>query len=176
MITVAPRRRNHAASGTHALRVGSMMTITSSASAGSRAHSASRSSALVRNRWPDHTIRPVSSAHAARCAARQATSIPSLIFTWLLLDRQHGSHDDEGLRQTFTIRDRHDRDVAKFLTGTAPRTAWTPPDATINRQGVHRSGSNRSHSDAGQAPDPSNLRDRPDHDTPTRAATDYECH
>jgi hypothetical protein len=74
--TVAPRRRNHAASGTQALRVGSITTSTSVASPGSRAQSASSSSARVRNWWPDHTIVPVWSAQAARCAARHAMSIP----------------------------------------------------------------------------------------------------
>jgi hypothetical protein len=78
MITVAPRRRNHAASGTQALRVGSITTV-SSAPAGSDSHSRCRSAADVRNRRPLQANRPASSARLAWCAARQAMSIPSVI-------------------------------------------------------------------------------------------------
>ena len=78
MITVAPRRRNHAANGTQALRVGSITTWTSW-SAGSRDQSSSRSSGVVRNRWRDHSMVPVWSAQAAWWELRQAMSIPSLM-------------------------------------------------------------------------------------------------
>jgi hypothetical protein len=48
MITVAPCRRNQAASGTQALRVGSITTVTA-APAGTCSHSRARSAELVRN-------------------------------------------------------------------------------------------------------------------------------
>jgi hypothetical protein len=65
--TVAPRRRNQPASGTHALRVGSITTNTSAGSvpAGSIAHKRARSDAVVRNRRPVQTNRPCSSARLA---------------------------------------------------------------------------------------------------------------
>ena len=56
-ITFAPRRRNHAASGTQALRIGSITTVTSELS-GSEAHSDSRSSLVVPNRRALHKKRP----------------------------------------------------------------------------------------------------------------------
>jgi hypothetical protein len=80
MTTVAPRRRNQAASGTQALRVGSITTVTE-APGGIDSHSCSRSAGVVRNRRPDQANRPDPSARLAWCAARQATSIPSVICT-----------------------------------------------------------------------------------------------
>ena len=56
-MTVAPRRRNQAASGTQALRVGSITTVTA-AWAGIGAHSCSRSANVVRNLRPDQANRP----------------------------------------------------------------------------------------------------------------------
>lgn len=61
MITVAPWRRNHAASGTQALRVGSITTVTA-ASAGIDSHSRPRSATVVRNLRPVQANRPASSA------------------------------------------------------------------------------------------------------------------
>jgi len=77
-MTTAPRRRNQAASSTQALRVGSMTTVTA-APAGTWAHKRSRSAAVVLNRRPVQANLPRSSARLAWCAARQATSIPSVI-------------------------------------------------------------------------------------------------
>ena len=77
-MTTAPRRRNQAASGTQALRVGSITTV-STVPAGTRDHKRSRSTDVVRNRRPVQANRPLPSARLAWCAARQATSIPSVI-------------------------------------------------------------------------------------------------
>jgi hypothetical protein len=62
--TRAPLRRNHAANGTHALRVGPITTNTSAGSvpAGSIAQRWVRSLGVVRNRRPDQRNRPWSSA------------------------------------------------------------------------------------------------------------------
>jgi hypothetical protein len=64
MTTLAPRRRNQAASGTQALRVGSITTVTV-APAGTRSQSASSSAASVRKRTPDQRNRPAVSARDA---------------------------------------------------------------------------------------------------------------
>jgi hypothetical protein len=64
MTTVAPWRRNQAASGTQALRVGSITTVTAALS-GIDSHSRSRSAAAVRNLRPDQANRPASSARLA---------------------------------------------------------------------------------------------------------------
>jgi hypothetical protein len=64
MITVAPRRRNQAASGTHVLRVGSITTVTA-APGGTASHSCRRSAGSVRNLRPDQANRPDSSARLA---------------------------------------------------------------------------------------------------------------
>jgi hypothetical protein len=77
-MTAAPRRRNQAASGTQALRVGSITTV-SATPAGTSARRRSRSATVVRNLRPLQANFPRSSARLAWCAARQATSIPSVI-------------------------------------------------------------------------------------------------
>ncbi len=64
MITVAPWRRNQAASGTHALRVGSITTVTA-APGGIWSHNCCRSAGVVRNLRPDQVNRPLSSARLA---------------------------------------------------------------------------------------------------------------
>ena len=57
MITLAPRRRNQAASGTQALRVGSITTV-SATPRGTDSHRRSRSAAVVRNLRPLQVKRP----------------------------------------------------------------------------------------------------------------------
>ncbi len=81
MIAVAPWRRNQAASGTHAFRVGSITTVTDATGWGICSHSWFRSAAVVLNLRPDQANRPASSARLAWWAARHATSIPSVICT-----------------------------------------------------------------------------------------------
>ncbi len=56
-MTRAPRRRNQAASGTQALRVGSSTTVTA-AGDGIAAQSRSKSATVVRNRRPLQANRP----------------------------------------------------------------------------------------------------------------------
>jgi hypothetical protein len=75
--TCAPRSRSQAARTTQALRVGSITTVTAASQAACTApQSASRSALVVRNRRSAQTIFPVSSASAAQCDFRLATSIP----------------------------------------------------------------------------------------------------
>lgn len=85
IVTFAPWRRNHAATGTQALRVGAITTVSSLGSPRSRSvQSRSRSFGRVKNLRPDQMIDPSGPARDAWCAARQARSMPNVMLIQMM--------------------------------------------------------------------------------------------
>jgi hypothetical protein len=155
--TVAPRRRTQAASGTHALRVGSMITVTptSSAWSGSIAQSRSSSSGLVRNRRPVQMNAPLSSARLAWWAARQAISIPAVAARPLLVDAPADRCQRLMGGGVPDIREQGSRPGTIAWPGhQVPNRAHRPAVAHPPRdqRARSRTRSGRSHNDDGQAP------------------------
>ena len=130
MTTLAPRCWNQLASGTQALRVGSITTV-SSASSGNDDHSDVRSLGVVRNFLALQRNSPRSLVSVPWWAARQATSIPSMYFVIAVLSLSLNltdSSDEEEPHRTFTNRDPNTNAGRRVLNRAClPRRCSYPP-------------------------------------------------